>query len=198
MSGNGLLFGWFCVSTVRGKRQAMKKCEVCGTTILFGPVRDGGHVYCGYECMENGRFEEHTSFVPDDIAFAQAKKINAGACPKCGGPGPVDVLYSHTVWSALVMTSYKSNPEVSCGACGRKAKATALVFSALFGWWGFPFGLFLTPIQVARNLFGMFGGPKLGHPSADLLPIAKLMLANEVEHRAEIIDATIDAQEMGK
>ncbi len=161
----------------------MKKCEVCGTLILFGPVRSDDHIYCSYECRDRGDFEQETEYIPDDTAVAMAMVINTGDCPKCGGPGPVDVQYSHTVWSALVMTSYKSNPEVCCGGCGRASKLKATLFSFCLGWWGFPFGILITPVQVFRNLFGLFSGPVHGNPSSELEPIAKLMLADEVRQR---------------
>ena len=171
----------------------MKKCAVCGTTILFGPVRSGEHVYCGYECRDKGQFEQQTAIVPDEIAVAMAMKINMGDCPKCGGPGPVDVQYAYTVWSVFVLMSCKSNPEVSCVSCGRKAKFGAILFSFGLGWWGLPFGFIITPIQILRNFFGMFGGPVHGNPSPDLQPIAKLMLADEVRQRDSYVDARTTA-----
>ena len=36
------------------------------------------------------------------------------------------------------------------------------------GWWGFPFGLIMTPVQVMRNLAGIFGGPNPASPSPAL------------------------------
>ncbi len=161
----------------------MKKCEACGTTIVFGPVRDGEHVYCRSECRDEGQFSRQTENIPDDIAATMAMEINTGDCPECGGPGPVDVQYSYAVWSIFIITSWETNPEVSCVSCGRKGKFGAILFSLLLGWWGFPAGIIVTPIQVLRNLSGLFGGPVHGQPSADLLPFAKLALADEIRQR---------------
>ena len=159
----------------------MRRCEVCSARILFGPVRDGTRAYCSYECRDTGRFEATTAHVPDDAAASLAARINAGNCPRCGGPGPVDVQFAHTVWSMLVVTSWNSTPQVACVKCGRAAKARAALFSLLLGWWGFPMGLIMTPAQVFRNLFGMFGGPVCGRPSAELQAAAKLMMAEAAQ-----------------
>lgn len=167
----------------------MKKCEVCGTTILFGPVRNAEHVYCSYECRDAAQFEEQTAMIPDQTASAKAMEINIGDCPKCGGPGPVDVQYSHAVWSAVVHTSVESNPEVSCVSCARKAKLRATLFSLCFGWWGLPLGIIFTPVQIARNLFGMISGPVHGNPSPELQRITKQMLADEVRRLSNHVDA---------
>ena len=163
------------------RESPMKKCEVCGALILFGPVRSGKHAYCSYECRDSGDFAQETRLVDDDSADAVALKINIGNCSKCGGPGPVDVQFSHTVWSAFFVTSYKSTPEVCCGKCGRMSKLKAILFSFGLGWWGFPFGLIITPVQIGRNLVGMFWGPVQGAPSPDLSPFAKVMLADAMK-----------------
>ena len=171
----------------------MKKCEVCATTILFGPVRNGERVYCSYECRESAQFEEDTAIIPDQAATAMAMEFNIGDCPKCGGPGPVDVQYSHMIWSALVVTSIRSNPEVSCVSCGRKAKLRALLFSFCFGWWGIPLGIIFTPVQIARNLYGMFSGPVHGDPSPDLQLITKQILADAEKRRSNHVEAQTNA-----
>jgi hypothetical protein len=50
-----------------------------------------------------------------------------------------------------------------------------MLFSAVLGWWGFPFGLILTPVQMTRNIIGMCRGSGTGQPSPDL---RRLVLAN--------------------
>ena len=163
----------------------MKKCEVCGTLIVFGPVRSGEHIYCSYVCRDEGDFEEETAIVSNGEAEEMALALNLGECPKCDGPGPVDMQYSYTVWSVFVLTSYKTISEVCCGTCGRKSKLKAALFSLGLGWWGLPFGLLITPVQIARNLFGMLCGPVAGSPSPELEPVAKLLLADHY-HQQEI------------
>jgi hypothetical protein len=43
-----------------------------------------------------------------------------------------------------------------------------VLFSAVLGWWGFPWGLILTPVQITRNLAGMCAGPDPSKPSDTL------------------------------
>jgi hypothetical protein len=102
------------------------------------------------------------------------EEVHRGNCPRCNGPGPLDVYKAHQVWSALVLTSWSSRPALSCKSCGTKRQIGALLFSGLFGWWGFPWGLVMTPVQIARNIAEMAGGPKAGSPSALLEKFVRL------------------------
>ena len=43
-----------------------------------------------------------------------------------------------------------------------------VLFCLLLGWWGFPWGLILTPVQVVRNVSGMLSGRESSRPSEDL------------------------------
>jgi hypothetical protein len=111
--------------------------------------------------------------------------------PRCSGGGPVDVHTTHEVWSAVVLTSWKSIPALSCKSCGVKRQIGALAFSGFLGWWGFPFGLILTPIQVVRNLVGMLGGPRRDQPSQLLVDTVTRYLAAEfaAQQRATTVNA---------
>ena len=88
-----------------------------------------------------------------------------GACPKCNKTGsPVDVYKAYRIWSALVLTSWSSQPEVSCKNCANKRQLGAILFCGAFGWWGFPWGIIDTPIQIIRNLTAMTARPKENSP----------------------------------
>jgi hypothetical protein len=50
-----------------------------------------------------------------------------------------------------------------------------VLFSLFCGWWGFPWGLILTPVQITRNIAGMYKGPDPSKPSDTL---RKLVLVN--------------------
>lgn len=102
------------------------------------------------------------------------EEVHRSNCPRCNGPGPLDVYKAHQVWSALVLTSWSSRPALSCKSCGTKRQIGALLLSGLFGWWGFPWGLVMTPVQIARNIAEMAGGPKAGSPSALLEKFVRL------------------------
>jgi hypothetical protein len=118
----------------------MKKCEVCGTRILFGPVREGRHEYCSNKCRDQATSMVAISTIPNELVIKNVHEVFRGDCPECGREGPVDVHISHTVWSIVAMTSFKSNPKICCRRCGRLARIKAALFSGLFGWWGFPWG----------------------------------------------------------
>ncbi len=158
----------------------MAKCGYCGTTILFGGSRDGNLRYCNDRCMTQGRLAVYSQAIPEDYVQKYVWEVHQGSCPKCRGNGPVDVHTSYKVWSALLLTSWSSEPQVSCRACGVKSQVGNLFFSLLAGWWGFPWGLIMTPIQVCRNLFAIFRTRDPIHPSPELANILRISLAAQV------------------
>ena len=155
----------------------MAKCDYCGSSILFGGARTGDLRFCNHRCQQAGQLIAVSNQVPPDVVQARVWAVHQGLCPKCQGKGPVDVHTAHQVWSALLLTSWKSEPQVSCRACGIKRQATGLVFSLVAGWWGFPWGLIMTPVQVVRNVSGMLSGPDPQKPSAQLERIVRLSMA---------------------
>lgn len=158
----------------------MAACGACGTTILFGGVDHQGRRYCNAQCAQNGAMLQLAGQVPDAEAQLLASKIHATRCPKCGGAGPVDVHNAYQVWSALFMTSWKTVRQISCRRCAVKAQALHLVGSGVLGWWGFPWGLIMTPVQIARNIGAMSTPPSPARPSRDLIEHARLVIAQHV------------------
>lgn len=158
----------------------MAKCDACGSTIVLGGVRDNDLRYCNKTCQQQGPVLSLSTELPEDIVAQQVTELHQGDCPRCGGPGPVDIHTSHLVWSILVVTSWNSRPELCCRACGVKAKLRSATISALFGWWGFPWGVIVTPIQVVRNIGGLLSGPAPDQPSADLEQLVRTNLAAHV------------------
>jgi hypothetical protein len=49
--------------------------------------------------------------------------------------------------------------------------------SLALGWWGFPWGLIVTPVQIARNITGMLKGPDPLAPSAKLERAVRMNIA---------------------
>lgn len=171
----------------------MAKCDSCGTTILFGGVRQGEWRFCNEQCRQQGFLLTLADQVPQDLIDEHARHTHEGECPKCQGPGPVDVHTSHRVWSALVVTSWNSRPEVCCQSCGTKAKLGGAFSSLFLGWWGFPWGILATPIQIARNLGGLASSPDPTTPSPKLRHLIKLHLAAQLAdhlHRQQQQDPT--------
>jgi hypothetical protein len=104
----------------------------------------------------------------EDYIREQVRVIHQGKCPRCSGHGPVDVHTSHWVWSAGLFTRWGSSPHICCRKCGRVEQIKAALFAFVLGWWGFPWGFLMTPVQIIQNLAGLFGGPNDSKPSENL------------------------------
>jgi hypothetical protein len=112
------------------------------------------------------------------VARALAQVVE-GNCPVCGGPGPVDVFASYRVHSAVVVTTWKSLPRISCRGCATKSQLAGALYCFLLGWWGIPWGLVLTPIQIVRNLAGLTKDADRSRPSKLLEAVVRARLASE-------------------
>ena len=154
----------------------MAKCGYCSTTILFGGLRDGNQRFCNNKCHYNAYVLRVSQAVPPELLERQVEEVFRGNCPKCRGLGPIDVHKIHRVWSAFVLTSWSSSPQVCCRSCGTKSQIGGALFSLALGWWGFPWGLILTPVQIARNIAGMSAGPDSSRPSADLRKLVQVSI----------------------
>ena len=153
----------------------MEKCSYCGSTIIIGGVRSGIHRYCNNKCAGNGYVLQVSKGIPPDVVERQMEQVFRGNCPRCGEMGPVDVHKIYDVWSAMVLTRWTTRSQLSCRSCATKSQIWAAIFSSLFGWWGFPWGLILTPIQVTRNIIAIFTGRDGSEPSENL---RRLVLVN--------------------
>jgi hypothetical protein len=156
----------------------MGTCSNCGTTILFGGVRDGERLYCRESCRQKQMpLIDAIRQIPDDLVERQVQNLHQGTCPKCGGPGPVDYFTSHRIWSLFVLTSWNSVPEICCRGCAVNAKLYSMLFSGALGWWGLPWGILITPIQLFRNLTGLISSPDPLRPSAELTNYVRTVMA---------------------
>ncbi len=165
----------------------MPKCSYCNSLIIIGGVRDGNLRFCDETCQHEGALLTVAQLLPDVYVKKQVTAIHEGPCPKCQSSGPTDVHTSHTVWSALVVTTWKSLPQVSCVSCGNKAKIKATLSSVILGWWGIPWGLIFTPIQITKNLWGLVRSQPSFTPSAQLEKFVRLEMAAELQ-RAQAPD----------
>ena len=155
----------------------MARCGYCNTFILIGGTKDGDLRFCNAECAARGALKRVADQLPQESVRQFIRSVHEGKCPRCQGPGPVDVHTSYRVWSALVLTSWSSRPAVTCGSCGTKSKLGNLVYCLFLGWWGLPFGVLITPVQIGRNLVALFTGPDPSTPSPKLENILRLHLA---------------------
>ena len=158
----------------------MAKCNYCNSLILFGAIEDEQHKFCSEVCYDRGFLLRISHQVPDYLVAQHISSVHKGPCPRCEGEGPVDVHTSHRVWSALITTSWHSIPTICCRTCGIRSQLGHTLFSLLLGWWGIPWGMLMTPIQVVRNLKSMLNGPNPSQPSDRLEHMLRLNLADEL------------------
>ncbi|MEO1999580.1 MAG: hypothetical protein ABGZ17_30415 [Planctomycetaceae bacterium] len=132
--------------------------------------------------------------VSDRLLKATTRDVHAGPCPICQGDGPVDAHNVHSIWSALWLTQWKTVPTIGCRSCGSKAQLRGALFSSLLGWWGFPWGVIVTPIQILRNFIGMLFPPHPDHPSDQLQDLLRVELAERdpSDHETPTDDAWDD------
>ena len=159
----------------------MATCAHCGKTILFGGKKLEDRRFCSKACLSHGHVAVLAEQIPDDVVAAQAREIHAGACPVCNEQrGPVDVHTSHKIISFILMSSWSSNPRVSCGSCAKKAQFGGLLYSFFLGWWGIPWGIIMTPVQVVKNLAALFRSEESLTPSEQLQQLVRMNIANQV------------------
>ena len=161
----------------------MARCSACGR-IMLGGIRIDGYRYCTQRCRKSHALISVSDMIEPDVINAFATQIHSGPCPKCKGSGPVDIHKHYQIWSALVMTRWSSRSQVSCRRCALKSQAGGLVSTLLLGWWGFPWGLIFTPVQICRNITAMVRPPNPAAPSDNLKRLAKLQLASRVSSPA--------------
>ena len=161
----------------------MASCAQCGSTIMFGGRKHGEIRFCSAKCEKDGAHLISTIEIPEKVIAYEASRIWKGNCPICDGEGPTDIHTAHSVWSAIVITRWVSLPQVSCKSCGRKQMYVGILKSTLLGWWGFPWGIFITPAQIIRNIFGIVAPPDPSKPSKELLKFARFQLANRIEQQ---------------
>ncbi|MFO1329398.1 MAG: hypothetical protein U1F56_18710 [Rubrivivax sp.] len=130
----------------------MTSCAQCGQRIVFGGTRVEGLNFCSARCERQGALLIAARRIPDHEVEPHLARLYRSPCPRCHGPGPLDVQRSHRVWSLLVLTRRRTRSLLACRACGRRQAIEALLFSALCGWWGLPWGVIWTPLVIARNL----------------------------------------------
>ena len=159
----------------------MTHCDYCGTRILFGGKRDDAVRYCNERCQSSGRAIRRSHQLPDALVQKQVSEAHQGPCPKCSGQGPIDVHTSYSVWSAVYLTRWVSTPHLCCKSCGLTFCLKDIAFSLVLGWWGFPFGLIITPIQIYRNIASInWRSPDPWKPSSLLERVIRVHLGTRV------------------
>lgn len=158
----------------------MASCAQCGSTILFGGVRDGGVRLCNDHCFRERQIliaaEAHIS--PDTLRW-EVQRVHQGSCSRCLGPGPVDVHRAYSVWSMFVVSVWREHTNVCCQACARGLIFSKLAFTAILGWWSIH-GLFCTPAFLVRNILSIVRPPDPRQPSVHLEAVIRAYLVERI------------------
>jgi len=155
----------------------MANCAACGTTIVFGGKHHGDLRFCNDKCLTAGAVLAAAASVPEAAVAPRVWEIRNGRCPSCSGPGPVDIHLSYRVWSGLVLTSYRTRQHLCCSRCATRARIKDALFSLAFGWWGIPWGLIWTPVQIFRNVMAIVRSEDAATPSPALVEVVRLQIA---------------------
>lgn len=157
------------------------ECDFCGRTVGFGlGLRDGEQKFCRVDCLHGLRLLEAAEGIGKDAVEALAFEIKNGPCPKCMRErSKPETWTTHWIWSAIFVSSWASETRLTCRSCARKANAMALLACLLLGWWSLR-GLFLTPVQIAKNLRDICRDDQDWRPSEGLLRYARIELADAV------------------
>ena len=166
----------------------MAKCSYCGTSIIFGGKRQGDLRFCNDKCQGAGILLSVSQQLPNDLIQPKVWEVHQGNCPRCSGRGPVDVHTSYQIWSALLLTSWKSRPHICCRSCGIKRQLGDAAFSLVLGWWGFPWGFILTPVQICRNLIGIARGVDPAKPSPELERLLRISIASQIYKQVPTVE----------
>jgi hypothetical protein len=155
-----------------------RKCDFCGSSAIFSAILDEGQRFCTKTCLRNARLLEVSEDIPKEVILQHAHKIKEGPCPLCKqSSSKTEARYYYRVWSVVVLTSWIKRTHICCFSCGRKTNFGSFVFCILFGWWGFPWGLIITPAQIIANIAEMFRPRFKSTPSDELIQAARLDLA---------------------
>jgi hypothetical protein len=152
-------------------------------------LRDGDQRFCNEKCKQNAYVVRMSRLVPAETLEREVETIYRGNCPKCNLPGPVDIHKYYEVLSFLVMTRWTTKQQLSCHSCGRKRQLGAIALCFVGGWWGFPFGLVLTPVQITRNIIAMCSQPPASQPSASLRQLIQVNLGQRIARNQPLTGA---------
>ncbi len=95
---------------------------------------------------------------------------------------------AYTIRSAIFLTELERKQEVCCQSCGHHLIVSAILSSCVLGWWGFPFGLIMTPIQILRNFVRLQSPPDPSRPSVLLEDAARIKMAATVSKVRRVND----------
>lgn len=156
----------------------MASCTHCGKSILFGGHKLDGRRYCSAACARSHPLHLAADRVPHDVLQRHVTAWRRAACPKCKRQdSPIDLREHHRVHSVILMTQWSTRRSLCCRRCGRRQQLMSTLYCATLGWWGFPWGLLVTPIQIGRNVAALCKSES-AQPSAEFEQIVRRQIAS--------------------
>lgn len=96
--------------------------------------------------------EIQTKEISTDELLAYCELLRRRPCPVCNATSAkLNATMTATTVSYLIMTSYEEQLLIACPDCLDKANKDAMIKTALFGWWGFPSGIYRTIKALIHN-----------------------------------------------
>jgi hypothetical protein len=93
-----------------------------------------------------------TKGISDDELLAYCELLRRRVCPVCNSSSTkLNATLTATVVSYIIITSSEEKLVVACPNCLDKANMDANIKTALFGWWGFPLGIYRTIKALLHN-----------------------------------------------
>ncbi len=155
----------------------MASCASCNRTIIFGGKKLGERRFCNDKCLQKGqlRLLAEEQVTEEDVRRA-VEEMRNGNCPLCRGMGPNEAYVAHRIWSAVRFSSWRSEARISCARCGTKRQINGIIFSTFLGWWSI-YGIFVTPMQIYRNIRDLRNPPEPAFPSDRFKAMVREQLA---------------------
>ena len=164
----------------------MANCGNCGKHFFIsGADGEDGTKFCDERCQMEHQLQPYIDRISVADLDQEVQRLQDSKCPECNGPGPLEVWHSHSIWSALVLTRWVNQSHFCCKSCARTHQWQGLAISTLLGWWGFPWGVIMTPVQIVRGLNAVFTGFPEGDATPEFIRQAQLTLGarRQKEHR---------------
>lgn len=90
--------------------------------------------------------------ISEDVFSEYLELVRSLQCCHCGSrKGKLRGTYLRRVRSFLFFSLTDNTPIITCEECGDKKWREAIVVTSLFGWWGFPSGIFNTPDALLNS-----------------------------------------------
>ena len=164
----------------------MASCASCNKMILFGGVEEQGLRFCNAHCLREGQVALAARQMSSYDRTRLVQSVYRGPCPRCKETGSIDLHQSHFVQSFILLTRWGTNELICCRRCALKRQGGDVLQSFLLGWWGIPFGILMTPIQLLRNGYAMLFPPNTTEPSeAFQRVVVERFLRQAIENQAQ-------------